>query len=385
MTIPGTGSNQSCCLALFLACLLCQLGLQVASGFSMMEPPIPVLQSHRRLLPERLLIGYATGCDEKVVKAVREGVNVVIWAFLDIRTQPDGKVATMGSLDLECIRQTIARLDNEGYDDTVHLVSFGGWNGGHFDPHLTAEDWYQAWKDLYGDIFHGLDWDQEGHDDLDSPTNFFTLDCLEKMGRIARLAREDGYIVGMAPAQSYLDIHSPNFSRYVNLTEPERPWHNEFHYFGANVYSYVLAKYGDYIDFISVQFYESYSRAAMSVYHYGMSPDAYLQFYVNDLLQNSQSYFVDFEQDKAVGLASQRVSFPMSKLVFGFANGWGADPHNEKNVFFEPKYIQAAWSNMKVKPRGCMFWVIGEEGRDGVEYAKGLNSVLNIRKTCDSS
>jgi hypothetical protein len=131
------------------------------------------------------------------------------------------------------------------------------------------------------------------------------------------------------------------------LTEPERPWHNEFHCYGATVYSYVLAKYGDYIDFISVQFYESYSRAAMSGYHYGMSPDAYLQFYVNDLLQNSQSYFVDFEKDKAVGLTSQRVPFPMSKLVFGFANGWGADPDNEKNVFFEPNYIQAAWSNMK--------------------------------------
>jgi hypothetical protein len=40
---------------------------------------------------------------------------------------------------------------------------------------------------------------------------------------------------------------------------------------------------------------------------------------------------------------------------------------------------------MKVKPRGCMFWVIGEEGLNGVEYAKGLNSVLNIRQACDSS
>ena len=118
----------------------------------------------------------------------------------------------------------ITSLDNEGYQHVVHLVSFGGWNGPHLESKLTNVEWYNHWKDSVGDIFHGIDWDLEGHDKLDSPTNVFSINCLEKMGTVSKLATEDGYIIGIAPPQSYLDVQSSKFSRYVNLTEPDRPW-----------------------------------------------------------------------------------------------------------------------------------------------------------------
>jgi len=88
----------------------------------------------------------------------------------------------------------------------------------------------------------------------------------------------------MAPPQSYLDLSSSKFSRYVNLTDDERQWHSEFSYFGANVYAYVLHKYGHWVDFVSLQFYESYSKAAQAVYYDGIAPSNYLQRYVEDLI-----------------------------------------------------------------------------------------------------
>jgi chitinase len=339
----------------------------------------------RRPLPERVLIGYATHCTDKVARAVKEGVNVVIWAFVEIRPaassggdddqqQPPHDNDDIGTslatnvakcisyFDLDGAKRMIANLDSEGYSDTIHLISFGGWNGPHLPEELTAEEIYKAWKEEFGSHFHGIDWDLEGHDTVDYPTNIFTIDCLEKMGQFSRLAKKDGYIVGMAPAQSYLDVQSSMFSRSVNLTDPSREWHNEFHYFGANVYAYVLSKYGDEIDFVSVQFYESFSRAGMSLNYYHMSQEAYLQFYVQDLvIAKGETFFVDFDQDPTLQYGSRKVSFPISKLVLGFANGWAADPANEKACFFEPERIGVAYHTLKASnmaPRGFMYWVM---------------------------
>jgi chitinase len=361
------------------------MDLKETDAFSAMSQTtlIPSSNRKRRRLPEKVLIGYATDCNDGVAQAVRDGINVIVWSFMEIqKQQEDDDIQILpNSLEFDCIREMIAALDEEGYDDTVHLVSFGGWNGPHLDPNLTEDDWYDAWKANVGDIFHGIDWDLEGHDNLKSPTNVFAMDCLEKMGCISRLAKKDGYVIGMAPPQSYLDLQSSTFSRRVNRTEPDRPWHDEFHYFGANVYAYVLAKYGDYIDFVCIQFYESYSRAAMSLHHYDMTPEAYLESYVEELVQMGQSYLVNFDDDPVVKLSSQRVSLPLKKLVFGFANGWALDT-GDKAVFFEPEKIQIAYQNLVragQAPRGFMFWVLGEEGTNGVHYTRALNIILQIR------
>ena len=75
---------------------------------------------------------------------------------------------------------------------------------------------------------------------------------------MSALAKRDGYLVAMAPAQSYLDAGTSDFSRHVNLP-PREPWQPSFFYSGRNVYAYILAVYGtDLFDFISIQLYEGW-------------------------------------------------------------------------------------------------------------------------------
>jgi len=308
---------------------------------------------------------------------------VLIWSFMGI-----DRTGATGRLDFECIRKLIIDMDAEGYDDTVHLVSFGGWDGPHFDENtseqnMSAKEWFHVWKQAVGSIFHGLDFDFEGNDVLESPRNEFSLETLDMMGSICQFAKQNGYIVSMAPPQSYLDIDTPRFSRYVNLTDPDRHWHSDFNYFGANVYAHTLAKYGDYVDLVQVQFYESYARAAMEILYHKISPERYLSLYNLHLVGKNESFFVDFESDPSVGLPSQDVALPLSKLVWGFGNGW-LDTPNDKNIYFPPASIATAYNalkDLKIEPRGVMFWCVGQEGTNGVYYAKALNRVLHIRST----
>jgi beta-glucosidase len=337
-------------------------------------------QVKKRNLPAKVIIGYASNCDDKVEKAIRQGANVVIWSFMDLKPADISDVDI--KLDFACIRNLISAMDSEGYDDTVHMISFGGWNGSHFDPFFqTAEDWYFVWKSEVGKIFHGIDFDFEGNDNLNSPLNFFSKEMLEMMGKISKLAKQDGYIISIVPPQSYLDFQSSKFSQYVNLTDTERDWHSDFQYFGSNIYAYILAKYGEYIDLILVQFYESFSRAAMEIHHRETPPEWYLSDYVQDLFNKKQQFLVDFENVPELGLKNQNVSLPLSKLVWGFGNGW-IDRTDDKHVYFPPECIQAAYQDLvdwMMEPRGMMFWCISNEGKDGIYYAKELNNIIHTR------
>lgn len=190
-------------------------------------------------------------------------------------------------------------------------------------------------------------------------------------------------MVAMAPPQSYMNFDNPRFSRYVNLTEPDRRWHSEFHYFGANVYSYLLAKYGDYMDLVSMQLYESYSFAAMAAYHDKISPQDYIVSYVQDLIVQRQSkFFVDFAQDPQLKMKGQDVVLPLSKLVIGLANGWAADPDNKKHFFISPEECHKAYQRLQssqhgdLSPRGFMFWTIEEEGTNGIHLARDIHEFL---------
>jgi hypothetical protein len=180
----------------------------------------------------------------------------------------------------------------------------------------------------------------------------------------------------MAPPQSYLDIQNHHFSRFVNLTD-HRGFHDDFSYFGANAYAYLLEKFGEFIDLIPVQFYESYSRASQAVNQRGFSPSAYLIWYVETLLLNNETFFVDFSDDPESGLSSVNVILPLSKLVLGFGNGWAG---NEKSLFFPTEEVQIAWMSLikrKMQPRGFMFWTIDQEGENGVVLAPDLHRILS--------
>ena len=59
--------------------------------------------------------------------------------------------------------------------------------------------------------------DIEGNDDGAHHGNVFTQAVLDLMGELSVLAKQGGYLVAMAPAQSYLDCTTDQFSRKVNF------------------------------------------------------------------------------------------------------------------------------------------------------------------------
>ena len=359
--------------------------------------------------PRRLV-----GDDDKVLTAVHQGVNVVIWAFYP-------------HVDVACIQRTIQRLNQQGLGDTtVHLTSVGGWNGPHWRTYKdgnrtateeaeaatalrntsSAKDYYDQWKQTVGTLVHGLDIDFEGNDDMSSRWNVMSTQELDTVGEFITLAKADGYIVTMAPPQSYFDIHTSEFSHYLNLTDTtntsngrrRRQWHSDFSYFGRNLYAYWMARYGDAIDLVMVQFYESYSKAAMAMAVGNVTPENYLQQYVWDLNQTPEGpgWWVDFgnDEDGNGGTGTPEfVSVPVSKLVWGLCNAWcrrssGDDGGEGRHYYFSPEILNAAYQNLwdwMLEPRGFMFWDIPSEGIDGIYYARGLNSILHVRGGNDIS
>ena len=164
-------------------------------------------------LPETVIVGYANWneCDDKIVEAVRNGVNVVMWFAinLDVDTATGLPLITNGP-DMDCVADVIAQISALNLD-TIHLISIGGWNSPHPSIANSPEDTYTHWdywnrniaarpdKGFHG--FDGFDWDIEGNDDFDSKFNHFTCACLDLMGRVSQLAKEKGkYFVTMAPA-----------------------------------------------------------------------------------------------------------------------------------------------------------------------------------------
>lgn len=187
----------------------------------------------------------------------------------------------------------------------------------------------------------------------------------------------------MAPPQSYLDIDSTKFSRFVNLTDPQREWHSDFHYFGANVYAYILQKYASSIDLVHIQFYESYSKAGLAVYHDLIAPSEYLVCFVEALVLNQETMIVDFSEDpdSSVNALQRNVSLPLEKLVIGLGNGWtSVDGGDEKALYVSPEQLEILWKRLSRRRslvRGFMFWTIDEEGRGGICLAKELRKILD--------
>jgi len=373
-----------------------------------LEPKVPKMKT----LHEKILVGYTTNkCNElkemsKVTTAIEEGLNVLIWGFAHFvddssKGSRNNNTCDLGStnlrvesnINIENLKLYKKKLDSMGYTDVIHLVAFGGWNGPHLPSGISGKQLFEAWQvfntqNLLEEetvLWDGIDWDLEGNDDIESPRNEFTKECLDQMGEFSFLLKKDGYIVSMAPPESYLDISSVKFSRFVNLTYPE-PWHDEFQYHGWNVYAYILAKWNDCIDLIFLQFYESYSHAAYQINMLQMKPSDFLVNYVSELVQKNQGYYVQFQDDPSMNLPNQVVPLSLDKLILGFANGWAKNKdltEDNKVVFFHPKEVKEAYQQLSRKghvPRGFGFWVIEEEGKHGVYFTKGLNDILHIRK-----
>jgi hypothetical protein len=85
-----------------------------------------------KILPEKLIVGYANWnqCDEKIVEAVINGVNVVIWFSINLSVSNDGKPIITNGPDMDCVATIINKIANLGLE-TIHLISIGGWNSPH--------------------------------------------------------------------------------------------------------------------------------------------------------------------------------------------------------------------------------------------------------------
>ena len=344
-----------------------------------------------RSLPATVLAGYATSCDDKVVNALQGGVNVLIWAFQRFSPPLSGA----GLPELSCIAR-LMRLHGRAVS---HLVSTGGWNGAHPSGwpsgNAAFADW-AAWNSLFAaehnvSGFDGVDWDQEGADDPAS-TNALSYDTLRFVGSFSRAAKQAGFLVTMAPAESYLDPQTNGFSRSLALPYDDG-WKPGFLYHGRNGYALWLARYGTTklpdghrvptFDLVTVQLYESYSHAAHAMHVLNVSAADYLATWVAQL---AAGWEVAFDDDPGLGLPSQTVSVAPSTLLIGLANGW-AGGVDGKVLLLSASQLAETWKRLAAEgrsPRGAAFWVIGEEGRvpDGLSeplfLAPALAKVLGL-------
>ena len=267
------------------------------------------------------------------------------------------------------VGKMIKRFKDNNYS-VINLLSIGGWNSPHVNTNFTAEEYFQEWLnfnekitnkeyDFYG--FDGIDWDIEGNDDMKSNINYFTYKELEIMGEFSKLLKKEGYIVSMAPPESYLDPTTSEFSLSLLHNYPE--WEKEFPdftYHGRNVYAYLIAKYSiDTFDFVSLQLYEGNTHV---LYKYEREKKSFGEI-IDELVANlTKGYNVDFSKDKNSGLDKTHIKVPEDKIVIGLVNGWA----NGKFLFVDEKNIIEGYNYLKKQKkdvRGFMFWDIADEGK----------------------
>lgn len=342
---------------------------------------IEMKTSIQRRLPLHLKIGYANWneCDDKIIEAVENGLNVIIWFSIDLASDPQTKkpVITRGP-DYKKVAEITRAIKDKGYN-VLHLISIGGWNSPHPDNSHSGSEYYDEWLnfnkrisipefDFYG--FDGFDWDIEGNDDMKSPSNHFTISTLDIMGQLSQLAKKGGFIVSMAPAESYLDPTTNDFS--FSLLNNYKEWEEEFPqftYHGRNIYAYLLMKYGETtlsslsvvktFDFISIQLYEGYSH---TLYQYERLKKPFGKILLKLINELSKGWLINFDQEKETGLDKEYVSVEMNRIVIGLGNAWA----NERFLFIPEKDIFEAYdyclsNNAEIK--GYMFWNIQDEGR----------------------
>mmetsp|Transcript_7730 Transcript_7730/g.11254 ORF Transcript_7730/g.11254 Transcript_7730/m.11254 type:complete len:415 (-) Transcript_7730:87-1331(-) len=367
----------------------------VVKAFSSSRDSVPSNAKNTRWSPrsipsDSLVIGYAHDA-AKVEEAIKNGVNVVCWSFLNMVPTPSGKASIKTDLDLSAIRAI-----RERFNTVLHVAAFGGWNGPHphpSPPGVGGKEWCDAFVDFNGQnghLFDGIDWDLEGHDDRTAPTSLFAITTLDIMADFSLEAKTRyGMSVSLAPAESYLDAMAgpesdEEFSlllnlpplAYLNGSDDDRALleNTGFSHAGRQAYAYVLHRAGiDSFDWVSIQLYESYSRFLHETTRAEPQPITQVDALLNRVESFRSGYFVNLPDYKRV-----RIHVPLSKLVFGVANAW-AD--GKKVVQVDPESLRQAeqilQKRYKSGLKGCMYWTIEEEGRDNVFMSSALASVFN--------
>lgn len=131
-------------------------------------------------IPEKVIVGYTNWhqSDGMIVRAVEQGVNVVIWFSIDLCRDSNGKPTIGRGPDWERVADRIKEIRDRNLD-CIHLISIGGWNSPHPDTTNKPEEMYKAWKHWNRNIvarptkgfygFDGFNWDIEG--EISFPSN----------------------------------------------------------------------------------------------------------------------------------------------------------------------------------------------------------------------
>ena len=338
---------------------------------------------------EPLVIGYSHNPKgDKVLEAIEHGVNVVCWSFLHLDTDgqdpPSPIIRT--DLDLSAIKSV---RDAHGKDHVLHMAAIGGWNGPHPPPGFSGAQWAQtfdSFNEKNGYIFDGLDWDLEGHDDRAAPTSAFTLDTLDVMADMSKVLKEEyGYIVSMAPAESYLDVLATDdqfsldlnlFPRWYESKDRQMIKDHKFSQAGRQCYAYVIHRAGiDSFDWVSIQLYESFSRFVYETTIVAERDGENVVSAQMDAMRRRAVAGFDGIDIVLPNYGRVRIQVPPWKLVFGFANGW-AD--GAKIVKVERRALNRLF--VRLKTAGLMFWTIEEEGKNGLFLAKEINEAIERSK-----
>mmetsp|Transcript_82293 Transcript_82293/g.130119 ORF Transcript_82293/g.130119 Transcript_82293/m.130119 type:complete len:223 (-) Transcript_82293:133-801(-) len=194
---------------------------------------------------------------------------------------------------------------------------------------------------------------------------------------MSSFAKKAGYLVTMAPVQSYFDVTTSKFNRFLNNSNED--YHPDFFYRGRNSYAYwwAAAPEGTF-DLVTIQLYETYSPA-MQALHSGISGEKYLQSYAAHFLKG---WTVHFDDPTLPLQGDVKIQVPSSKLLLGLS--FGSPP---KWAFFWPAQVAAAYQAAKEaeRPRGYSFWMIGFEdsfrnrSNGTLSFARGLNQFLHVR------
>ena len=321
-------------------------------AFAMPSSQDSMWEAQRRSVPHAakspIIIGYAHNVKSgKAERAIQDGAAVIIWSFFHFEmSNVDQKGNIRTTLDLD----EISSLRNK-YSHVVHLGAFGGWNGPHPPDSLNGRQWcdvFMQFNEEHGFIFDGVDWDYEGHDNLDAPTATFTLQTLDIMADFSVYAKSRyRMIVSMAPAESYLDAMADEGSSdaafSLRLDFPPRAWTSStyatdddrkliesvgFSHAGRQCYSYVLAKAGiDTFDWVSIQLYEAYSPFAHELSGAKANTVASLRYRVSWL---AHGYTVSelptrgssISELPALASSEYKVQITLSKLVSESVINW---------------------------------------------------------------
>ena len=204
-----------------------------------------------RLPDGPVIMGYGNWnqCNGQIIDVARDGVNVMMWSFASLHVV-NGTAAISSGPDVGCVARVAANLTAQGLT-TTHMISVGGWNSAHPNTSFNGSVWFDVFHSWNTQVvanaslgfagFDGIDWDLEGNDSPTSPTNNMTLECLDLVGTMSVAAKRAGYLVSLAPCQSYLDVTTPAFDLSLQHNDPS--YHPKFFYHGHNAYAYLLAKY----------------------------------------------------------------------------------------------------------------------------------------------